>query len=310
MEKRTFILKLAAVCSFIVLLHAAMIPFVDGTILIYFHKCSSPKQNSLIIGTSRASQALMPSVFKDSLDIDILNFAFNGTTSPYSKVYSHAINEKLADNSSKGTFILCVEPWSIGELLDSITGETKFPEEKNILNKLHFFNGYPNVEFIAKDYDQGWGNIAYTRWRKNSSITGHEDGWIEVMREIDSTEIVKRTKGKADGMRSTLNNFRLSAERLDELKQLIAQLENRGEVYLVRLPVSSTIFEIEEQFYPAFDSLITSISNDYNAPYFNMQPLNEEMVFNDGHHINREYSPKCSSMIASWMKEVGTNEKK
>jgi hypothetical protein len=252
----------------------------------------------------------MPSVFKDSLGIDMLNFAFNGTTSPYSKVYSHAINEKLAINSSDGTFILCVEPWSIGELLDSISGETKFPEEKNILNKLHFFNGYPNIEFIAKDYDQGWGNIAYSRWRKNSSITGHEDGWIEVMRAIDSTDIVKRTKGKADGMRSTLTNFRVSPERLNELQKLIAQLENRGDVYLVRLPVSKTIFEIEEAFYPAFDSLMASISNTHNAAYFNMQPFHEEMIFNDGHHINREYSPKCSSILASWIKGVATNGKK
>jgi len=302
MEKRTFILKLAAVCSFIALLHAAMIPFVDGTILIYFHKCSSPKQHSLIIGTSRASQALMPSVFKDSLGTDILNFAFNGTTSPYSKVYTHAIEEKLADNSTQGTFILCVEPWSIGELLDSITGEVKHPEEQNILNKLYFFNGYPNIDFIAKDFDQGWGNIAYTRWRKNSSITGHEDGWIEVMRDIDTTDIIKRTKGKADGMRSTLPNFRISSEKMDELKRLITTLENRGDVYLVRLPVSRTIFEIEEQFYPQFDSLITTISNANNSAYFNMQPLYEEMVFNDGHHINRQYAPKCSSMIASWIK--------
>jgi hypothetical protein len=310
MEKKTFILKIAAVSSFIVLLHAAMIPFVDGTILIYFHKCSSPKQHSLIIGTSRASQSLMPSVFKDSLGIDILNFAFNGTTSPYSKVYTHAIEEKLGDNSAKGTFILCVEPWSIGVLRESITGETKYPEEKNILSKLHFFNGYPNIEFIAQDYDKGWGNIAYTRWRKNSSITGHEDGWIEVMREIDSTEIVKRAKGKADGMRSSLPNFSFSADRMNELKQLIAQLRKRGEVFLVRLPVSKSIFEIEEELNPTFDSLITSISNTYNSYYFNMQPLHEEMIFNDGHHINREYAPKCSSIIASWIKEIAKTEKK
>jgi hypothetical protein len=310
MEKRTFILKLAAVCSLIVLLHVAMIPFVDGTILIYFHKCSSPKQHSLIIGASRASQALMPSVFKDSLGIDILNFAFNGTTSPYSKVYSHAINEKIDNNSTKGTFILCVEPWSIGMLRDSITGELKYTEEKNILNELCFFNGYPNVEFIAKDYDKGWGNIAYTSWRKNSSITGHEDGWIEVMREIDSTDIAKRTKGKADGMRSSLPYFSFSTERLNELTQLIAQLKKHGEVYLVRLPVAKGIFEIEEELNPTFDSLITTICTSYNAHYFNMQPLHEEMVFNDGHHINRQYAPKCSSMIASWIKGIATSEKK
>ena len=302
MERKRFFLKLACVGVFALMLHAAMIPFVDGTTLIYFHKCSSPKQHSLIIGTSRASQAIMPSVLKDSLGIDMLNFAFNGTTSPYGKVYTHAIEEKLIQHSS-GTFIVCVDPWSLRVMTDSITGEEEFPEEKNILHKLYSFNGYPNIEFIAKDYNQGWGNIAYTRWRKNSSVNGHDDGWIEVTREINEADIAKRTKGKADGFRNSLRDSKIAEYRIDEMKALIESLSKRGNVYLVRLPVSETIFEIEQDFYPTFDSLVISIGNRYNAPYFNMQALHKEMVFNDGHHINRSYAPKCSAQIASWMKQ-------
>lgn len=303
MERKTFTLKLCVVSILILFAHIAMIPLVDGTTLIYFHKCSSPKQQNLIIGTSRASQAIMPSVMKDSLGIDILNFAFNGTTSPYGKVYAHAIDEKLIENATEGTFIVCVDPWSLRVMNDSITGEEEFPEEKNILNKLNSFNGYPNVEFIVKDYHQGWGNIAYTRWRKNSSVNGHEDGWIEVTRDIDEKEIEKRTKGKADGFRKSLRDSKIASYRIDEMKLIIEKLSNRGNVFLVRLPVSETIFQIEQKFYPSFDSLITSISQRHNAPYFNMQSLHQELVFNDGHHINRSYAPKCTAMISAWMKQ-------
>jgi hypothetical protein len=303
MERKKFIIKLFAVGLFALLIHAAMIPLVDGTTLIYFHKCSSDKQQNLIIGTSRASQAIKPSIIKDSLNIDILNFAFNGTTSPYGKIYSHAISEKLDENVKDGTFIVCVDPWSLRVMNDSITGEEEFPEEKNILNKLISFNGYPNVEFILKDYHQGWGNIAYTRWRKNSSVNGHEDGWIEVTREIDQKEIEKRTKGKAEGFRNSLRDSKIATYRIDEMKLLIENLNSKGSVYLVRLPVSETIYDIEQEFFPAFDSLIYKIAEKHSLPYFNMQPLQEEMVFNDGHHINREYAPKCTALISSWIKQ-------
>ena len=305
METGKFIRKLFIVALIAMAAHAAMIPLVDGTALIYFYKCSSQRQHSLIIGTSRASQAIMPEVLKDSLGIDILNFAFNGSTSPYGSVYSHAIEEKLAeDSSTPGLFILSVDPWSLRIMTDSLTGEEEYPEEKQILNKLYFFNGYPNIEYIAKDYNQSWGNIAYSRWRKNSSITGHEDGWIEVMRTLDSTEIETRTKGKAEGFRKSLSESSIANYRVDEMTKLISRLNNRGKVYLVRLPVSETIFEIEQDFYPAFDSLITSIADSFSVPYFNMQPLRKEMVFNDGHHINRTYAPKCSAIIASWIKST------
>jgi hypothetical protein len=303
MERKTFILKLFAVALFALLIHAAMIPLVDGNTMIYFYKCSSEKQENLIIGTSRASQAIMPSVIKDSLGIDMLNFAFNGTTSPYGQVYARAIEEKLKANTTGGTFIVCVDPWSLRIMKDSITGEEEFPEEKNILNKLHWFNGYPNIEFILKDYNQGWGNIAYTQWRKNSSVNGHEDGWIEVTREINADDIAKRTIGKANGFRNSLGDSEIAQYRINEMKLLIEKLSNKGDVFLVRLPVSETIFEIEEEFYPAFDSLISSLSATYNAPYFSMQALHDEVVFNDGHHINRSYAPKCTAMITSWIKQ-------
>jgi hypothetical protein len=303
MERKKFILKLISVGLFTLIAHVAMIPLVDGTTLIYFHKCSSDKQQNLIIGTSRASQAIMPSVIKDSLDIDILNYAFNGTTSPYGKVYTHAIEQKLDESKQGGTFIVSVDPWSLRVMTDSITGKEKFPEENNFLNKLSSFNGYPNLEFIVETYNQGWGNIAYTRWRKNSSINGHEDGWIEVTRDIDTAEIEKRTRGKAEGFRSSLRDSKIAQYRIDEMTSLIDRLSNRGNIYLVRLPVSETIFEIEQDFFPSFDSLIHSISSRYNAPYFNMQSLAKEMVFNDGHHINREYAPHCTAFISSWIKQ-------
>jgi hypothetical protein len=304
MENRKFIFKLTLICAIVIGLHAAMIPLVDGTTMIYYYKCSSPQQNNLIIGTSRGSQGIMPSVLKDSLGIDVLNFAFNGTTSPYGQVYTHAILEKLDPTTTNGRFILCVDPWAIRVMTDSITGEEEFPEEKNILNKIHSFNLYPNIEFIAQDYNQGWGNIAYTRWRKNSSLNGHRDGWVEVTREINPQEIAKREKGKADGFRKSLPESRIADYRLQELSDLIKTLEKHGNVYMVRLPIGETIYAIEHEFCPTFDSMMDSLANQHNSAYLSMQTNSSQMIFNDGHHINRAYAPVCTSIIANWIKNL------
>jgi len=110
----------------------------------------------------------------------------------------------------------------------------------------------------------------------------------------------------ANGFRSTLRDSRISEYRIDEMIKLIEELNNREHVFLVRLPVSETIFEIENEFYPGFDSLIESIASTNTIAFFNMQHLQGEMVFNDGHHINRSYAPKCTALIALWIKQHGT----
>lgn len=304
MENRTFILKLSVICVFVLALHAAMIPLVDGTAMIYYYKCSSPPQSNLIIGTSRGSQAIKPSILKDSLGIDFLNFAFNGATSPYGKVYTHAILRKINPNTQGGRFIVCVDPWALRVIRDSLTGKTELPEESHILNKIHSFNLSPNIEFIAQDYNHGWGNIAYSRLRKNSPINGHKDGWIEVDRDINPEDMVIREKGKADGFRNSLSKSYLSDYRLQELSALIKTLNNFGSVYLVRLPIGDNIFAIENEFCPTFDSMMDSLAQLHHTDYLNMQPYSSQMIFNDGHHINRTKAPLCTSIIANWIEKV------
>ena len=303
MENRIFISKLFLVCAFIACLHLAIIPWIDGTALVYFPKFSSEKQHSLVLGTSRASQAILPSVLKDSLSKNIYNYAFNGTMSPFGDVYTHAILQKLDNEKKDGTFIICVDPWSISIGLDSITGKESIIEERSALNNLRTFNGYPNLEYVYREYHQGWGSFAFNKWRNTSTTTGHDDGWIEVTREIDSTEMAKRKKVKAEGFRNSIPKSRFSDYRFLKLTQLIEILNARGTVYIVRLPVSEVFFEIENEYMPDFDSLMNHLASQSKSSYFQMQPLSTQMIFNDGHHINQSKGPLCTALIAHWIKQ-------
>jgi len=307
MTNRIFITKLFLVCAFILGIHLAVIPWIDGTTLVYFHKFSSPPQTSLILGTSRASQAVLPSILRDSLNKEVFNYAFNGTMSPFGDVYNRAIQQKLEEGTETGTFIICADPWAISLGVDSVTGKESIIEERSSLKSMKTFNGYPNLEYVYREYNQGWGSIAYNRWRNTSTTYGHEDGWIEVNRAVDLEEIEKRTKVKAKGFQNSIPKSHFSEYRYTKLKELIQLLEPHGNVYIVRLPVSEVFYQIENQYMPEFDSLMTDLTKQYNVPYFQMQSHSDNMIFNDGHHINHSKGPLCTSLIAQWIKKQELN---
>lgn len=303
METKKFRNKLLLVIAFVIIIHAAVLPFVNGDTLLYYYKFSSPPQQSLIIGTSRASQGVLPGVLKDSLGKEVFNFAFHGTGSPYGEVYTKAIMQKLEPNSKGGEFILCVDPWAVSAFTDSLTGEVVYPDQKQILNKLHWMSCNPNVEYLWREYNFGWGAILYNHFRSNSTVTGRPDGWTEVTRDMSPSQMEKRKRGKIENMEKSLERSFISDVRLNALQDLIVRLKERGEVYLVRLPISKEIYEIETRLCSDFDLRVQSIANNADVPYLMLQDRTDEMVFNDGHHLNRAYAPACTAIIAHWIKE-------
>jgi hypothetical protein len=61
------------------LLHLGLALLADGTSDDYYLKFSTPKQGSMILGTSRAKQGLIPSVLSEAIeggDVKLFNFSF------------------------------------------------------------------------------------------------------------------------------------------------------------------------------------------------------------------------------------------
>ena len=79
----------------------------------FYFKFTTPKQSSMILGTSRALQGLIPEIINKELNIDIYNYAFTVMNSSYGPSYLNSIKKKLNKNSKDGVFILAVDPWSI-----------------------------------------------------------------------------------------------------------------------------------------------------------------------------------------------------
>ncbi|MCB9223356.1 MAG: hypothetical protein R2780_11555 [Crocinitomicaceae bacterium] len=326
---KKFLLKSGVLVFIILMLHFLLAQLADGSTDPYFEKLSSNRQESLILGGSRASEGLIPSVMDSVFTANgsttkLFNFAFTNSDSPYGAVYLNAIKNKIKSRSGNGIFILSVHPWNISSLakdsseLDSFdpNDESKFRENKLALGKMHFFNGSPNYDYLLSSYDYGWGNILLKKLEngmfeylaKSSKLKGgawayvHEDGWLEVKSMLsDSTEIAESMMKKIEAYKKREINhcYKYSSLRYDYLKKTIRKLKEHGKVYLVRFPVHEEIISFEKEMMPEFDQLMEELSVEFDVDYFNFVSDSKKYNYSDGNHFIKSSAVKFSIEVAN-----------
>jgi hypothetical protein len=278
----------------------------DGTTDAFYRRFTTPRQHSLIIGTSRAAQGLQPQIINSKLGGDtslteggLFNYAFTAANSPYGPVYTKSIQRKLTKDGYAGRFVLSVSPLSLSSLCDSLYC---FRENNLFLDKLEFVAVSPNVEYLVTSYGKPMIELLT---RNDSSIYLHEDGWLEVSVDMKPQKIADRTQRKMDHYRNTLPSYKLSETRLESLKELIAYLQNRGEVYLVRLPISDEMMNLEDEFFPDFDRMMEDLSTRYQVPYFNFTSSNEDYIYTDGNHLWKGSGAEVSRQLGDSILRYG-----
>jgi hypothetical protein len=306
---KKFLFKLSVALMLALALHIVAGFFAGGKTDEYYLRFTGHQQNSLVIGSSRAAQAMVPSVFeqyKDQLNYEgpMYNFAFTALSSPYGELYLQKIKEKLNPSVSNGLFILAVEPYSIA-IQKTEDKNFKLPETKNVLSKTQDVNCTPNYEYLIRNYNKGWGHL----FLEHLGLTTNEmvlqpDGWLEVIVPMDSVSIAKRTKGKVKNHQGSIGEYELSPMRVEYLEKTISFLQKHGKVYVVRLPISKAIYDIEKQILPEFDQVIQGVVSKMNVPYNDLNGASALFQYKDGHHIGHESAFDCSDSVARWVMEL------
>lgn len=273
---------------------------VDGTTDPYYLRLTTPKQTSLILGTSRAAQGLQPQVFKKVLDKDIFNYAFTLGHSPYGPTYLNSIKKKLSKEGSDNIYIVTVDPWSISSSINHTNDESYFKEKDRILGRTPKVNTKPNITYIFNNFQGNLNQIIYNP----SSMLLHKNGWLEIGVAMDSTSVAQRLENKTKSYREQVSpNLTFSSLRFDYLKQTITYLNQYGEVYLVRLPIHKQILEIEEDFMPDFNDKIETII-PLSKAYYDMTSEHKQYQYTDGNHIYKDSGIEVSKKIANWIKGI------
>ncbi|WP_412986635.1 hypothetical protein [Pontimicrobium sp. IMCC45349] len=299
-----------------------------GTILLVFFQAdgftdpmyvrfTTPKQNSLILGTSKAAQGLRPSILNKALGRnDIYNYAFTLRLSPYGPTYLESIKRKLQENSKDGVFILTVGPWSIFSDAKQPNNPEYFDEANRYLGLIKSVDAKPNVSYLVHAFEDLNIKMIYN----NSPLYLHENGWLEVLINVgnqkfeeefpervihfDSIKHKRNIKASLKRYNKKMETFKYSETRLEYLVKTIDYLKTKGEVYLVRLPVSKEMQKLDSVLMPNFNAKISRIATNENVPYIDLMNLSDKCLFNDATHLNRESSNFVSFELAKKIKDL------
>lgn len=270
----------------------------DGYLDPFYLRFTSERQSSLILGTSRAAQGIIPSVLNENLGRDdIYNFSFTNIHSPYGATYFNSILKKLDSHSEAGIFIVAVDPWSISSNNNDPNNESKFRENTRFLAHMEYVNLNPNIPYLLNHYNDQFINIFDKKYYTNL----HNDGWLEVNIKIDSISNEKNIENKILDYKEKLNFFNFSEVRKKYLLKTIEMLKQHGEVYLVRLPIHPDMMTMDSTLIPDFEHKIQDVIGESDG-YFDMTPFNSDFIYTDGNHLYKESGKLVSEKIAKWIK--------
>lgn len=256
-----------------------------GKIGDVYPRVTTPRQHSLVIGTSRAAQGIDPDILNVRLkDIypagDLYNFAFHIDETTYNEIYYSAIMKKLADDHRHGLFILSVDPWA-------------FKRDNQILGEvdLHSVSASPNVEYLVRYFNRTWISPLPTHVYVNSS----------------GRSIVTGVKRNPSMIASKLQTYREMASHYAYAKasenvfvRLIDSLKVRGDVYAVRMPVATEMVALEDSVMPDFSARIGELAQTHGAVFLDF--IRESFETNDGNHLTKEEGDRFSELLAERIK--------
>ncbi len=297
---KQFLIKTTLFLAVIIASFAFMLSLADGSTDPFYIRFTTPKQDNLILGTSRSAQGLLPQVFDSALHKTFFNYSFTIAHSPYGPAYLNSIKRKLNAEIRDGIFIVTVDPWSIAGPIKNPNDTTLFGENNLALGNVNYVNMNPNFEYLIKQFKGEYYKIITT---KKDSMLLHPNGWLEINVSMDSASVAKRLDNKIESYRkNNLPNSKLSTVRLEYLRQTVEFLKAHGKVYIVRLPVSPEIFEIDQALMPDFNSIIQPIVS-LSDGYLDMTNDNPVYEYTDGNHLWKSSGRLVSQKVANWIEQ-------
>lgn len=269
----------------------------------FYKRFTTPRQTSLILGTSRAAQGLRPSLLNKFLGRnDIFNFSFTIEDSPFGPTYLESIKQKLNPNTKNGIFIIAVDPWSLSSPGRNPNDTNAFPEKNKVLTTVSNVNLNPNLEYIYRNFSE-----LIFKFRQSFSVHLHEDGWLEVTVPMDSATVLERISKKIEEYKTQyLPFYHFSEKRMEYLRKTIRFLKKHGDVFLVRLPVHPEMYELDSILVPDFDGKMENLAYSEEVDFFSWMCYNRIYEYTDGNHIyknSRQNTFGFSGDVALWIQQ-------
>ncbi len=275
----------AAAVTVLLIFWAAFTMIPSGRLGDVYERVSSPLQSSLVIGTSRAAQAINPEIINARLKklypTPPYNFAFHLDASSYNPVYEAAIYKKLAPHDGKRhLFVLAVDPWALRKL-DSIPQELA----------LKSYSQRPNIEYIVKNFSRTWFSPLPT----HSFVNRHGRTEVDYVPK-SKAEWEKRVSMRLVSYNDMARKYRYDYSSQQVLERIVRSLKKRGDVFLVRIPISKPMKKLEDAVCPDFDVKMRNLSQKQNVKYLNFSKADYSTT--DGNHLTQNEGNRFSKALA------------
>ncbi|RMZ61227.1 hypothetical protein D1632_03470 [Chryseobacterium nematophagum] len=296
---KTFLLRISLYIIGVVAVLLFLGSYADGNTDDNYMHFTGAKPSNIILGDSRGAQAIVPDVLNTKFkNREFNNFAFNIAESPYGKVYFEALKKKINPHAQNGIFILTVSPWNVSVEMSDNNVEI-YPESISPLVDMCFYDLNPNYEYLLKNYTSSWFNIYRDREEVIKSKTYlHKNGWMEVTVNIESDTIAKRQEKKIKEYTAMIMNHKISQYRIHYLEEMIKFLKDKGSVYLVRIPVSKQMLDLEYSYCPNFNVKMREIADKNKINYFDFSERYDHYIYTDGNHMYKESGKVLTTQIA------------
>lgn len=277
----------------------------DGYSDAIYLKFTTPKQSSLIIGTSKAAQGIHPAVVNDILERgDIYNYGFSVVYSPFGPAYLNSIKNKLKMSTKNGVYIIAVDPHSVSSKTGKPDDSLYFSENELAVGAIKNVNTYPNFNYLIHHYPEQYIYILTRKLKYVSQGFLHDDGLIETGLSTDPLIVENRIKEKIISYTEQTEHYEFSQIRWNYLIKTIEFLKQHGNVYLIRLPVVRPLVNLENSIMPDFDQKINKICQKYQLSYLNLTNKVEDYTYDDGNHLDTKSGKIVSKEIAEWIKSL------
>lgn len=302
---KTFIVKSLLFFTIIVTLLGLYLINYGNYIDYFYNKFTTPKFKSLIVGDSRGLQGIRPKIIDNELrnmnfELPILNYSFTIAESHIGELYRKSILKKLDNNAKNGLYIISITPWMLSSKRDNNNYHGEFKESNKPPHNMIDVSMNPNFEYFIKNYDHfNFKGV----FRKNSNL--HMDGWLEAKNLPKDSITFKKWKGtQLNIFKGFTEKYIVSEYRKKSLDTLIKNLKKHGRVVLVRSPVDKDMLDLENSFFPNFNSFLKNITKTNKIQYFNFNQSKINLNFQtyDGHHLNKHGSKLFTQLLCDSIK--------
>lgn len=276
----------------------------NGTADPFYRRVIGGKKKSLIIGTSKAAQGIVPSVLNQELGLvggdEIYNFGFTIAHSPFGEAYTNAIKKKLAKGANDAFFIVTVDPWALSSSKEDPNNKDLMNDQNQFLGKLHSFSSLLNFEYLLNYYINSYYEILL-RYVAVNSMHLQEDGWLKVTPKIEGDQFEKLTLSKILEYEYKFQNLTFSEYRFQSFIELIDFLSTHGKVFVVRMPVDKRIYDIENTIFDDLNIKVGNICALKCIPFVDFNLNLKDYNYIDGVHLLNKSTSEFSMDLAFWV---------